>query len=159
MAFTKTTLQHTLSMTVTEILARNVPGLSDKTVVHSLLNKAATYDADSAVPVTKVACFEQALSGGAATIDLTTLNGVDSADVDGVGLKVQFALFVNKSTNDNPITIAKGASNGYTGFGAALSVELQKSGYVLLFGNQLAADIAAGCKTLDLAGTGTDVLQ
>jgi hypothetical protein len=69
--------------------------------------------------------------------------------------------FKNKSTNANAITIAKGASNGYTGFGSAFSVTLQPGDEWTFKGNDNAGvtDVGSGAKTLDVSGTGAQVLQ
>lgn len=56
----------------------------------------------------------------------------------------------------NSVTVSKGASNGYTGFGASFSMEIKGGGEVTIYcaGNGVA--VAAGVRTLDLSGTGTD---
>ena len=75
---------------VRELLASGVPASSggDAVVVHDGWNQELLLNGASAAPVTKVAAFQQALSSGAATIDLTALTGANGATVDGTGLKV-----------------------------------------------------------------------
>jgi len=150
-------LQYTTNLTAIEVLATNVNGepAANVTVKHTRLNKSATYQADTTPPVTKVATFSQSLTDGAATIDLTALEGTNGAAVDGTGLKVQAIKIVAKAANANAITIAKGASNGYALAGAGFSVALAAGQEVVLFGNDATPDIAVDAKTLDLTGTGT----
>ena len=159
MAYTETTLQYATGLTVTEILATNVDSLADKSVRHSLFNKSAVLNSASTPPVTKVAAFQQALTAGAATIDLTALLGTNGATVDGTGLKVQAVKFSNPSTNANLITVSVGAADGYELAGAAFSVALQPGQEIVLYGNDATPDIAAGDKDIDLAGTLAQVLD
>jgi hypothetical protein len=127
------------------------------------LNQSGSLSASTTPPVTKSSTFDKALVAGAATIDLTSLPDDDGnvGAVDFTGLKPQVVILTNKSTNANAITIAKGASNGYTGFGAAFSITLQPGDTVAFKGNDNAGvtDVASGARTLDLSGTGTQVLQ
>lgn len=147
--------------TVAEEIANNADSLASnaKTVTHSAFNTAATLNAGSTPPATLNAQFVQALSNGAATIDLTTLTGTNGKVVSGSGLKVQVLKLKAKGTNANVITAAKGASNGYELAGAAWSVALMPGQEVTFFGNDATPDIAAGAKTIDLAGTGTQSLE
>jgi hypothetical protein len=146
---------------VTETLEANVPATptGSRSVVHSAWDSTKTLKNDSTPPATKVAAFEQALTGGAATIDLTALSGTNGAAVVGTGLRVQVLRVRAPATNGNPITIAKGASNGYDGLGASFSHTLVPGGEATFFLNDAGGDIGAGNKTLDLVGTGSQVLQ
>ena len=93
-------------------------------------------------------------SGGAATINLASLTGVNGAAQDLTGKKIRWLKL--KNTGSNTVTISKGASNGYTGFGSAFSLEIKGGGEATIYcaGNGVA--VAAGVRTLELAGTGTD---
>ena len=146
---------------VTETLESNVPATptGSRSVVHSAWDSTKTLKSDSTPPATKVAVFEKALSGGAATIDLTALTGTNSATVVGSGLRVQVLRVKAPATNGNPITIAKGASNGYDGLGASFSHALVPGGEATFFLNDAGGDIGGTNKNLDLAGTGSQVLQ
>ncbi len=154
-------LEYTTNLTATEVLETNTvsSAAASRTVKHTLLNKAATLQASTTPPVSKVAAFEQALTAGAATIDLTALTGTNGAAVDGTGLKVQAIKITAKATNANVITITKGASNGYALAGADFSVALAAGQEFVLFGNDAAPDIASDAKTLDLAGTLAQAVQ
>ena len=134
----------------------------DATATFDQLSETLNLDSGTSVPVTKHAEFEQALSSGTATIDLTALPGKTvSETVDGTNLKVQILKFRNKSTNANKITISKGASNGYTFDANATtwSVVLSPGQSVLYSLNDAATDIGSGAKTIDLAGTLAQVLE
>ena len=154
MAYSKTTLQYQAKVTVTEILAANAGSLSDKTVKHSAYDSAQTFDADSDVPVTKVAAFEADLAAGSGSIDLTALTGTNGATVDGTGLKVQAIKLIAKADNANPLTIAVGAANGYELLGANFEVALSAGQEVTIFGNEAAPEIGGAAKAFDLTGTG-----
>lgn len=128
---------------------------TNRVVTHDQFNTTASLTSATTPPVTTVAAFRQALTDGAATIDLTALPGTNGASVSGTGLKVQAIKFKALSTNANVITITEGASNGYALAGASWSVALLAGQEFTLYGNDATPDVAAGDKTIDLAGTGT----
>jgi hypothetical protein len=132
---------------------------SDKTITHTGLNKTASLTGATTPPVTKHAANELTLSSGAGTLDLRALVGTNGGAVDGNGLKVQCIKFVNKSTNANSMTIGEGASDGYELCGNAWSVTLAPGQEFLFYGNDATPDIGAAAKDIDIAGTGSQVLQ
>lgn len=136
---------------------------ADATVtINGLDENGTTYTASTSVPVTKVAAYEVAMTAGAVTIDLTALEGLTGEEVvDGTGLKAQFIKFKNKSTNANPLSITKGASNGYglVAAGTAFTVPLDPGQSVTFSLDDSAPDIASGARTWDVTGTGSQVLQ
>ena len=154
-------LTYGVQVTSVETLDVNVPAASasDKTVTHSGFNSSQSLNASTVVPVTKCAYLEKALSSGAGTIDLTAVTGTGGMTVDMTGLKVQVLKIKNKTTNANPITIAKGATNGWTGFGSAWTVTLAVGQEVTFFGNDATPDVSSTVKVLDLSGTGSQVLE
>jgi len=159
MAFTKTTLQYATQLTVTEILAGNVEGLSDKTVKHTGYNRAEKLDADSTVPVTLVATFSIPLIAGAATIDLNALVGTNDLAIDGEGLKIQ-AIKMSNPVGNNVITATFGATFPYNLAGAAWSVALLPGQEFVFFGNDATPDIETGVASdIDLAGTLIEELE
>jgi len=90
-----------------------------------------------------------ALSTGTATLDMT------ASPISG-GTKTPIHLFLmNPASNANSITIAVGGTNGYTGFGASFSITLTPGQSVQLDG---ASALGGSNKTLDLTGTGSQVL-
>lgn len=136
---------------------------TDNTLTTNGMNRTEGLTGSSGVPVTKYSSFRQALTAGAATIDLTSLpdyNGTPAA-VTFLGLKVQMIKVRGKSDNANPITITKGASNGY-GLGAAgatFTIPLEPDCEATIYLDDKAPDVAAGAKTFDLTGTGSQVLE
>lgn len=124
------------------------------------LGDSDTINAGTTVPATKVAKFNQALTAGAATIDLTALPGQTADEtVVGTGLKVQIAEFRNLSTNANNITVTFGAANGYLLAGAAWKAILAPGQSVRFILKDAAPDVDGTHKNIDLAGTGTQVLE
>jgi len=147
--------------TVVETPETNMPAVSDadKTVTHDGFNTSKTLNASSTPAVHKVACFEQALTAGSATIDLTALTGTNGATVDGTGQKVQVFKAKAPATNANPITIGEGAANGYELAGNAWKMILQPGQEFLFYGDGDTPAIGAAAKDIDLAGTGAQKLE
>ena len=151
-------LSYAANVTVQEVLETNPHSsvAAGRTVTHNQFNTSLSLNGESAVPVSKVAAFKQALTAGAATVDLTSLTGTNGATVNGTGLKVQ-ALKV-KNLGANPLTIIPKASTGYALFGAigTGSIEVKAGGEVLLYGNEEAPDIGGSSKDFELSGTGAE---
>ncbi len=125
------------------------------------LAETPTLNATSTPAATKKARFDLTLSSGTGTIDLTALpgNSVDET-INGTGLKVQVLKFRNKSTNANKITVAKGGTNGYQLDGATTWSDPMAPGQSSLRLLNGAADtIGSTKKTIDVTGTGSQVLQ
>ena len=145
------TLTDTLAVTETitgpDVSSATIPHLN--TLTHTQLTSSTT------PPVTKHVAKLVALTAGAATIDLTALTawGTNGVTEDCSGLKLQILQLKATSANANPITITKGASNGYEAFGADWSLALSGGQEATLYGNDKTPDVAAGAKTIDLAGT------
>lgn len=136
---------------------------ADATVtINGLDENGTTYTASTSVPVTKVAAYEVTLSSGSATINLAALTGLTSEEtVNGTGLKVQFFKFKNKSTNANLITVTRGASNGWgpDASGASFTLPMSPGQSWTLSAAEAGIDIASGARTIDVTGTGSQVLQ
>ena len=157
-------LTYSVTATLIEVLpAAQAPGAASeaaRTVTQAGFNAAQrVLKSDTSPPVTCGALFQQALAAGVATIDLTALDGFNDKVINGTGLRVQLLRVKNPATNANPITVAKGASNGYDGFGSAFSVTLQPGAEVTFLTNDAGSDIGSANKTLDLTGTGTQALD
>jgi hypothetical protein len=133
----------------------------NNTILVNHMDSSGTYTAASTVPVTKLASFNQALSGGAATIDLSALPGLSADEtVNFSGLKVQFAKFRNKSTNANNITLVKGGSNGWCPISTtSWTVTLGPGQEVTLALAESSADVGSGAKEIDLTGTAAQILE
>ena len=100
-----------------------------------------TFSAGTTITVVQTT---KAMVAGAATIDFT------AAPYSG-GTKTPIRVFLmNPAANANSITIVKGATNGYAGFGAAFSITLAPGESVQLDGSSALS--ATNC-TLDISGT------
>jgi hypothetical protein len=147
-------------LTVVQTLEGDFVAPADNTVSITGLNETETYTGATAVPVTKQSAFEQALTAGAATINLAALPGLTAEEtVVGTGLKVQLAKFRNLDANANAITVAVGASNGHTLMGAAWTFTLQPGQSITFKGDEAAPDIGAADRTIDITGTGAQILE
>lgn len=153
-------LRYVSKLTVTPTNTGPFVSSGDNSFVVNGLDADATYNAGTSIPVTKYVAFEQALTAGAATINFAALPGATADEtINATGLKPQFVKLKNKASNANNITITEGASNGLALFGASFSITL-KPGQECQFNlNEACDDVAAGDRTIDLAGTGTQVLQ
>lgn len=146
-------------LTVVETLEGQYVGLDD-TVTTDGLNTTTTLTA-SAGPATKYSAGRLTLSSGSGSIDLTSLpdaNGVAAA-VTFSGLKVNAVKFRNLSTNANNMTLTEGASNGYELHGNAWTILLRPGEEYLWKGVDGAADVSGSTKTIDVSGTGSQVLE
>lgn len=158
------TVNYKASSTVVETLASSdapASSAANRKVIHDGYNTTKALSGSTTVPVTKMAAFSQALTAGAATIDLTSLNGTGGNTVDGTGLKLQILRVRAPTTNSNPLTLTKGASNGYglDSGGSAWTKVLDPGQEMLFYGNNLAPDIAGGVKNIDLSGTGVESVE
>ncbi len=142
------------TVTVEEILTGNIDSMSaaNRTVTHNQFNEAENLTGTTTPPVTVVAAFVQALTGGAATIDLNALTGTNGATVSFNGLKVQ--AFMIKNLGVNTMTLTNAGGNAYPMFGATLNIVLNTGQWALLYGNDDTPDVNSGvADDLTLAGT------
>lgn len=154
------TVSYASTVTTAEVLETNVVAAASnavKTVTHTGYNSSATLNSGSTPPATKCAYFLQALSGGAATIDLTSLTGTNGATVNTNGLKVQ--VFKAKNMGSNVMTFSEGASNGYELAGNGWTVAVQPGQEFLFYGYDATPDVGGSAKTIDIAGTGSQTAQ
>ncbi len=136
-------------------------GSRDRTVEHSNINtqKSLTGTSSSSQPaVTKMVWGNQALSGGAATLDLTALTGTNGATVDFTGLKVCVAKFKNPSGNA-AMTVKFGAATPYNLGGASWTFILAADSEMTIYSNEGSPDVSGSAKHIDLSGTDSEVLE
>ena len=163
MAYTLTT-ELNLGMIVRQIFdTTSMPGATNPTVQSNRWAKALSLSstangATQPEAITKAVIFEQALSAGAATVDLTALTNVIGESETFLGLKVQAIHFLNPVGNA-VMTISEGASNGYELMGNAFTFKLLAGQELIFRGFEATPDVASGAKTIDIAGTGTEELQ
>lgn len=150
-----------MSAKIRETLGTGVPASTDSeaTITHSAYKTEASLNATSSVPATKAVSFLQALTDGAATIDLTALVGVNGAAVTGDGLKVQYFYAEASASNANAITISEGAAEGYELLGASFTFALLAGQSIAIYGNEATPAISGALNQIDLAGTGTQSVK
>lgn len=139
-------------ITATEVLSDDSLSTSAKSVQHTQFDESVTPS-----PATMTSQKVYTLSTGAATIDLRALYGAGGSVQDANGLKVQ-GIFL-KNLGANVMTFTAGASNGYEIFGASGSVAIQPGAFLAMSFNDGSPDVAAGDKTIDVAGTGSQTFE
>ena len=149
--------KETIDSGVTAVDAANA------TILHDKFNFQKSLTSTTTPPVTNASYFTQALSAGAATIDLTALTEAGGGTLDATGLKVQVLLLNTRGkSNAGAITITKGFTNGYSLAGSTTGKVTLAGGdgeAVCFFFNDSQQDVSATVKTLDLSGTGTDSID
>ena len=126
------------------------------------INQGGTLNATSTPAATKQSYFTITMTAGAATLDLTAIPGLNvNETIDGTGLKVRLLQFYAPATNANPVTAAKGGSNGYglTAAGTTWSIPLDPDTSAARWCNTSAPTIGSGAKTIDITGTGSQTIQ
>lgn len=147
---------------VRETLGLSLDSAADPDIIHETTPGEGTLTASSTVPATKAWSDQGQLTAGTVTLDLTSLsNGSTLAATNMTGLKVQLVKITNApatgTANTSTLTIADGASNGYTLFGdASGQVTLPVGGWVLLGGNEGLPDVASNAKNITLTSSDTD---
>lgn len=155
-------VQITSRVSVVETLEGELINPANATVTSDQLTEDLNLTSSTTPPVEKHGGGELVLSSGSGSIDLTAIPGLtDDETVDGTGLKLQYLKLRNKSTNANLLTITKGASNGYglDSAGGSWTVVLDPGQSVLFSLDDAAPDVASGAKTIDVSGTGSQVLE
>lgn len=150
------------TVSVRETMDVGVPAIADNAnaVNHTGFNTSKALNAATTPTAAKAVNFDKAMTAGAATIDLTSLTGVNNGTVSLSGLKVHILKVRAPADNAAPLTVGKGASNGYSLSGTtAWSVPLEPGAEVTLYGAGEAPDVGGSAKTIDLAGTGTDAVE
>lgn len=142
------------NVTTVETFSTSIfPAVTSPPLNHNGFDTTETLTASTTPPVTQPAYFTQALTAGAATINLAALTH-NGASVDLTGLKVQIFKIKNKDGNA-AMVFTEGASNGIAQMGAAFKVTLLAGQEFTFFGNDASPDVAAGDRTIDVTGTGT----
>jgi len=146
-----------LRLNVRETLVTDVDAASNPIINHTGFSSGDTINASSTVPATEVSADTWALSGGAVTIDLTSLPGTNGTTIDATGLKVQ--LFKVKNLGAAAMTFTEGASNGYALLGASFQFILAQNQELMLYLVDSAPDVGSTDKTIDVAGTSSQTFE
>lgn len=149
-------------ISVVETFTGDFVSPNDRTVTFNGLSETLSLTNDGDVPVTKHADYTVPLSSGVATVNLAALPGKTLDELlNATGLKLQGIKLKNPATNAHKITATRGASNGYglCASGDNWILPLSPGQSALLSGNEANPDVASGARTIDLAGTGAEVLD
>lgn len=128
-------------------------------VTHSAANTSRLYNAAGTYPGTKFAAFSQAMTAGAATINLTSMIGTNGVAVNGDGLHVQAIKIANPATNLHPLVVVPGASTAYLLFGAAFKLTLMPGDEILFTGLTSTPIISSSLKNIDITDGGNASTQ
>jgi hypothetical protein len=130
-----------------------------KKVTHAAYDTEDTLNATSTPPGTKCAFWQETMTDGAATIDLTALTGTNGATIAMTGLKVQVFRATALGTNGNTVTVAAG-TDAYNLAGDGWTVDLEPGQEFVFYGNDATPDVASGsADEIDISGTGTDKIN
>jgi len=139
-----------LQLAVKETIELGTSAASDPVVPYGITGSPWNYTGETTVDATKSWCNTITLSGGVATVDLTSLTRTGLPTVTLSGLKIRAIHFKAIDTNTSLVTIKPGASNGYAALGLGLSLE---AGGEALIRNPDSAAVSGSLKTLDLASS------
>lgn len=146
------------SLVVKETLTTSVGADAIDSIVQHQGIQTDSLTASTTVPVTTVVDVTHTLSGGALTVDLTSLTGTNGSSVTASGLKLQYMYIECPSTNTDAVTFTQGAVNGYSidSAAAAWLIPVQPGGWAMIYAVNLAQDVGASDLGIDLAGTGSE---
>ena len=149
-----------MSLKVKETVPLSLSNAGDATLVHNLGKVGATLDPNSTPAVSKVWSATPALTAGSLTLDLSALTNGALANVDMDTLSLVLLKIKNPAGN-NTLTVADGLTNGINVFGDASGQVTLSAGQTIMYdyGSNGATVAAAGARTIDFTGTGTESFQ
>lgn len=156
------TVSATWAQTLSVIETFSVANAADNTLLVNGISQGGTLTASTTPAATKQSQWTVTLSGGAATIDLTAIPGLNvNETIDGSGLKVRVLQFYAPAANANVITVSKAVSNGYglDAAGTSWTESLDPDTGRSMWCNTTAPTIGSGAKNITVAGTGTQTIQ
>jgi hypothetical protein len=161
MATTLLNANYTSSILAKEKLSKATLDGADNSVSNNL-SSSFNLNANTTPNATIVVSGSLSMTGSAVSLDLTSLTDSEGNAVNlSTGSKKVFVLKVKQGAATNgALTVAKGASSGYTGFGSSFSVILPAGNatdvavpeLVLWLGTNSIA-VSASVKTIDFTGT------
>lgn len=155
------TLTYATNVTISETPSAGVPAIDANQAIKQSQYSTALALTGTTTPNVKKSCKQVfTITTGAVTIDLTSLTGLNGAALSMSGSKGRVIKIKAPAGNGASMTIAKGASNGYTGLGSAFSVTLPPGAEFCFYDGGAGGTVGSGSKTLDVSGTGSsDTLQ
>ena len=152
-ASVKLNLNWTDTSTDTYVKSSNASRGWDGGDINLTLNSTSTPDAENGATVLVT------MSGGAATIDLTSLTHRDGDTRSLAGKKIRSILFYAPTANTGNIVVTKGASNGHCPVGTTFTVPIPPGGAFQWYVVSAGADVTNSSNdTLDISGTGSETL-
>lgn len=149
-------LDYATKHTLTRMFDTNA---TDAGQVNTPFDTLVSLDASSTPDITEGGLVQKAMVAGAATLDLTSLADVLGRTFSLSTLKPRSIKVKALDANVGAITISKGATDGYTGLGAAFSLTLPAGAEQTVYLGESGTAVSGTVKTLDLVGTGTDGIQ
>lgn len=156
------TISATWAQTMSVLETFSVANTTDNTILVNGISQSGTLTASTTPAATKHSQWTVTLSGGAATIDLTAIPGLNGSEtIDGTGLKVRLLQFYTPAANANVVSVTKAVSNGYgldaagTSWTESLDPDTGRSMWL----NTTAPTIGSGAKNITVAGTGSQTIQ
>lgn len=128
------------------------PTLSNGVYSNSILGQAWKFDGSVGPLPTKAWHGVVTLTAGAATLDLTSLADAILTTISMSGLKMLGIIAYPDAANTHTISVAAGASNGYTGWGSIVDRGALGPLYYT-------SAVDGTHKNLDFAGTGTEKMN
>ena len=150
-----------LNLSIKETLTTSVGSDSPDPVTGHLSFQTDELTASTTVPATIVVDVTHTLSGGALTVDLTSLTGTNGSSVTASGLKLQYFTAKCPASNTGALTLTTGSVNGFSidDAAAAWLIPVHPGGWVAWYGVNLSQDVAGGDLAIDLSGTSTDTVD
>lgn len=146
-----------VNMTIRATSQPTVAGVSSPAIVFDEYLTRKNLSGSSAPEVSAVTGILKSLSGGAATIDLTSVPDITGTQSMS-GLSLRTLYLKATAENSGSISIQAGATNGYSLFGSSGKVTLPPGDSLALCLSNT-NDVDGTHKTIDLAGSGTDSIQ
>ena len=152
----------TMNLSVTQELTTQADGASsaNRKVMSDQFNKSVTMIPTGTAGTLGTVGISQkiALSSGAKTVDLTSLQDINGGTVSASSKKLRALLLGNPSGNA-AMTFTVGGTNGYTALGASFVIVLQPKQKILAYLEDGAATIDSTHKTIDVTGTGSQSFE
>jgi hypothetical protein len=158
------TARYDMLLEVEETVAGDLDLAVDRTITHETDETTRdTLNASSTVAVSQCFSDDITLTGGTATLDLTSLTGPAAVTVTFDGLKVQLAKFACPSDNAAAVLIQKGDATAYNLLGtdnaSSETLEVLPGGWMGLGHNDEAEDVDATHKDVKFTGTAGDKIE
>lgn len=154
------TATYDFKLSVSDAIALGLDLVADQTFTHVIDGDSGSLTGSSTPAVSKAWSDEVQLTAGALSLDLTSLSrGSVLSSLDLTGLKLQLIKIKAAIANTDTVTIADGASNGYSIFGdTSGSITLGSGDVAMFLFAETLPDVSATVKTIDISSSDTDAV-